>query len=252
MNVKNTLLVALLGLVAALGVACAGNGGPTPTRTPRAEALNNPTQTPWIIYVPVTTTPEPFTVTPLPTVTSAAPTQPPPPPATRTRAPQPTARPVKPTATPADSPTAAPPPASPTPECGPYTVAALGPLPENGVTRNTKQNPGGNMALVFNFTPAVSYPLDTKIGYMLQVKAKANSAARYMSHNGFLASHQMVLDQYAVYNLTLPGGDDTTVNWTITPVMSTGGFNDSTFQALGTVTTCGPTTGPWSIFLKVQ
>lgn len=251
-NVKNRLLVALLGLVAVLDVACTGNGGPTPTRTPRAEALNNPTQTPWIIYVPVTTTPDPFTVTPLPTVTSSAPV-PPTAQQTRTRAPQPTAKPVQPTPIPANSPTAAPPSATPAPACGPYTINAASLWPDNPTTRSTKENPGGNMGIEFKFDAVVPYPLDPKIGYRLAIgKVGANGSVRYISHNTFLQAGKISLDPHSVYFLTSPLGSDTNVNWTITPVMSSNGFDDNTLAALGLVTECGPATPPRTIVLSVQ
>src|SRR5512146_2352000 len=50
----------------ALWLAGCSTANPTVTSATRAA-----TQTPWFIYIPVTTTPEPATITPLPTVTSA-------------------------------------------------------------------------------------------------------------------------------------------------------------------------------------
>lgn len=108
------------------------------------------------------------------------------------------------------------------------------------------------MALVFNFTPAVGYPLDMKIGYELDIKGKTNRAARFISHNHFLDTKEIVLDPNATYELTAPSHDDTNVSWTITPVMVSAGFDDNNFQALGPAIPCGPATGPWTISLHVQ
>jgi hypothetical protein len=253
-NVNKLIALGSLCMVAIAGAACGPAVEPTPTRTPKAAGENSgATQTPWIVYVQVTNTAEPSTVTPLPTIqlVAAQPTKAPPTKAPATRPPA-TKAPVL-TAAPAEPPTAAPPTASPAPACGqPMTVAALT-FPENGATRITKQNPGGNMAIEFKFTPAVGYPLDTNLGYMVLIKAKSNSASLFVSHNQFLKDQKVTLEQHAVWNLTLPTGDDANLTWTVTPVMSSGGFDDLNHtQPAGTITACGPSTGPWSIYLHVQ
>ncbi len=248
MNVKKGILLALLGLPAVLGAACSGAAARTPTRTPRAVAENgNPTQTPWIIFMSVTSTPEPFTVTPLPTVTSPATPKPTAAP-TKTRA-KATAAP-KPVAV-ASSPTSVPPPAATAaPACGPYTISALT-FPENGATRNTKKNPSANMTIEFKFNPVTSGTLDPKIGYQVLVRniKTGNGAVRYISHNGYLDARKVILDQFAVYGLS--AGDDSNLTWNVTPIMASGGFDDQNFVMNGTSTECGPAAGPFSIVLAV-
>ncbi len=242
--------LALLSLVAILSVACSG-AGPTPTRTPRAVA-DNATQTPWIIYIPVTNTPEPFTVTPLPTVTSSQPLPQP----TNTRAPRPTAvAPVAPvvraTATSASSPTPAPPTNTPTPSCGEtYQVTQLlG--PEDGVTRDAKSGSGAGHTIQFFWAPVASYQLDPKIGYQVLITGPANrGSVIYISHNGYLQAQNAngaVLSQQATWGLT--NGDDVTVQWKVSVVMSSGGFNDQSLTIIGTPTFCGPPSPTRIIYL---
>ncbi len=249
MNVKKIIMVALLGFLAASGAACSG-AGPTPTRTPRAVAENgNATQTPWIIYVPVTNTPEPMTVTPLPTVTSSKPEQPTPKPAT----PRPTRTAATKAPTAAPSPTALPvtdiPAATPTPSCGQtYQVAALT-FPANGDTRETKAGGGASKTIQFKWTPVSSNQLNPNIGYRVFIKSPSNQAAIYISHNGYLDKGMAILSQQATWGLTRE--DDVDAQWDVTVVMSSGGFDDNTGELLGTATPCGPSTGPWIIHLKV-
>jgi hypothetical protein len=254
-NFNKIFAIACLGVLAALNAGCSG-AGPTPTRTPRAQADNSiATQTPWFIYVPVTTTPEPSTVTPLPTVTSSVPTPKP----TNTRAPRPAApaatrTPVPPT----DVPTTPTPAPSPTPSCGQaYQVLNLI-LPENGNTKSIPQNPGGNAAIIFRFTPAngITYQLDPQIGYQVYIQAPPNhGAVRYMSHNAYVAKFTstqgdgMVLDPHAV--AALAGGGSTNATWNVTVVRSSSGFDDNTEQALGTVTPCGPPSPSYTILISV-
>ncbi len=257
MNVKKRyLLVGLLALFAVLGTACSGSGGPTPTRTPKAVAeKGDATQTPWIIYVPVTTTPEPFTVTPLATVTSAKPQQPTAAPAqpTRTKAPA-TAKPVsaKPTATQAIPPTAVPPSATSLPACGQtYQVSQLI-FPKNNDTREVKAGGGAGKTVQFKWAPVASWELDSKLGYQIYVKTKTNSQAIYISHNGYLKvqnENGAILSQQAAYGLTQ--GDDSQAQWNVTVVMSSGGFDDQNFAILGTATACGPASATFLLNLKV-
>ncbi len=256
MNVKNRLLaIALLGLVAVLGAACSGNGGPTPTRTPKAVAENIATQTPWIIYVPVTTTPEPFTVTPLPTVTSSQPQQPTAAPVqpTRTRAAQPTnTRTIQRTAVPTDSPTPAQPTATPAPACGQtYQVTRLT-FPADAATRDVKTGGGASKTVQFKWDPVSPNELDPKIGYQIVVSAPKNSTAIYISHNGYLkvmSGNGAILSQQAAYGLT--NGDDTVVKWNVTVVLSSGGFDDQNFGILGVPTACGPASPSFNLTLRV-
>ncbi len=249
MNVKNIVVVALLGLLAAAGVACSG-AGPTPTRTPRAVAENgNATQTPWIIYVPVTNTPEPLTVTPLPTVTSSKPEQPTPKPATpRPAKPAATKAPTKePTAT--EIPATEAPAATATPSCGVnYQVAALT-FPNNGDTRETKPGGGAAKTIQFKWTPVSQNQLDPNIGYRVFIKSPTNQTAVYISHNSYLVRGMAILSQQATWGLT--NGDDVDTQWDVTVVKSSGGFDDNTGDLLGSATACGPMTGPWIIHLKV-
>jgi hypothetical protein len=241
-----------------LNAACSGSGEATPTRTPRAIADNsNPTQTPWIIYIPVTVTPEPFTATPLPTVTSAKPTPKP----TNTREPV-TPRPTS-TKAPANTPTSAvpteiPPTAAPTntlpPSCGQtYTVTKLT-FPEQGAVRTAKAGGGAGHTVQFMFDPAVAFKLgNPKIGYQVYVQTPVNSQSIYISHDFYLTQRYVVLSQQATYGLTQ--GDDATATWNVTVVMASGGFNDQgdpQTAAQGIISTCGPVSPSSSFILHVE
>lgn len=247
-----TLLV--LGTLVALSAACSG-GEATPTRIAKA-ATDAPTQTPWIIYLPITTTPEPFTATPLPTTTPEKPE----PTITRTRAPattRPTAAPVtkapaEPTQ-PAEPPTAEAPPATPPPSCGqPYSVTTLK-EPEDGVLTTTKQGSGQGRTLRFIWVPVSNSDIDPTIGYRVNIHSPVNSAALYISHNAYLRDGVVILNQQATYGLT--AGDDITVTWSVDVIKSSGEFTDSgdhMTPPLGTMSPCGPTSPQWTILLHVE
>lgn len=257
MNVKKTIAILFASALGILSVACSG-GDATPTRTRVADA--QPTQTPWIIYIPVTVTPGPATATLEPTSTPSEPQATPIPP-TNTRAPttirptaepqpeQPTPPPAPPTA---EAATAAP-TAIPAPSCGePYTVTVLT-FPENGAKRRAKDGSGAGATIQFKWDPVVAFEIDPKIGYRVNVKTPRNSQALYISHNEYLKEQVAILSQQATYGLTQ--GDDTTATWTVDVIMATGEFNDvgdDTQQPLGTVSVCGATSPQYSIELEVQ
>lgn len=252
-NVKK--LIALSSFVAlALASAACGGGDATPTRVRVAQA--EPTQTPWIIYLPVTVTPGPATATLEPTSTPNAPqpTEVPPtnPPApVNTRPPQPTA-PPQPTV-PVEPPTAEPPTPTTAPSCGQeYQVMNLT-FPENGAKREAKDGSGAGKTIQFKWDPVVGYEIDPKIGYRVSVSTPRNSQALYISHNAYLKEQVAILSQQATYGLTQ--GDDTTANWHVDVIMATGEFNDvgdDTQTPLGTVTVCGAPSPTFSIELSVQ
>jgi hypothetical protein len=257
LNVKKTIALAAVGMLAALTIGCGGPGG-TPTRTRVAESLA--TQTPWLIYVPVTVTPGPETATLEPTVTPDAPTAtavPPtkPPPTARpvqpTKAVQPTTPSVAPAAT--AVPVAAAPTASPAPTCGQvYQVTNLT-FPENNATRRAKPGGGAGATIRFNWDPVASYELDPKLGYRVNVSTKLNSQALYISHNDYLKERAAILNQQATYGLT--NGDDATASWSVDVIMTTGEFNDAgddSTPPLGTVIVCGPPSPTFTIQLTVQ
>lgn len=255
MNVKKTIALSLFCALAVLSVACSG-GDATPTRTRVAEA--QPTQTAWIIYVPVTVTPGPATATLEATSTPSAP-QPTAVPPTQVK---PTARPhtpvpvVQATATSSAPPTAAPPTATTAPSCGQtYQVTTLT-FPANGDTRRAKPGSGAGATIQFKFEPVAAFEIDPHIGYRVNVGTKSNRTALYMSHNKYLSAMKldgMVLSQQATYGLTL--GDDATADWTVDVIMTSGEFVDSGDQGqppTGTITTCGPTSPTFSIQLAVE
>lgn len=256
-NVKKIIALLACTIFALASVACSGGDTP-PTRTRVAQA--EATQTPWIIYIPVTVTPGPATATLEPTSTpnapptnQPAPTNPPPPPQ-NTRAPQPAqpTKPPQPTAPP-ESPTAEPPTATPAPSCGqPFQVTNLT-FPENGAKRQAKAGSGAGKTIQFKWDPVVAYELDPTIGYRVNVATPKNSQALYISHNTFLKEQVAILSQQATYGLTQ--GDDTTATWTVDVIKASGEFNDTgddTQAPLGTITVCGPTSPPFTIELEVQ
>lgn len=238
--VKTAILLGVLFV--AIGCSALSGAAPTATRSARADA----TQTPIIIYVPVTTTPEPFTATPLPTVTGAAPTR------TATRPPQPTAPPA--TRAPVAAATNTPVPAptnTAAPACGQELKVAKLTFPEDGATRNT--NPKGGPTIQFQFTPVVNYNLDSSIGYRVDMRITRTNGmtdARYMSHNKFLTTREgIVLDGKALWILS--GGEDNQMQWTVTVIKASGGFDDNTNLPIGTVSDCGTPTGPYRVVIQV-
>lgn len=240
----------LLGAMMAV-ISCSGIGGEaSPTRTPRA--ISEATQTSIVVYIPVTTTPEPATATALPTVTSAGPTR------TATRPPQPTAPIVRqPTATPTNTPLPGP-TNTPVAACG-QVLQVLPPplLPENPTTRNANSHGGGGTSIVFIFNPAVSFQLDPTIGYRVRIAVISRPGIGpdlYMSHNAYLeakkANSGLVLPGSTLYFLT--GGDDVDLNWTVTVVKAPGGFDDRAQQFIGpTPIECGPSTPPFLVHVAV-
>lgn len=252
-NVKKRILVLLLGL-AALSVGCGGTGA-TPTKTPRAVADSGvPTQTPWFIYVPVTTTPEPFTVTPLPTVTSAIPPTAVPRP-TNTRAPRPVAPAATATAVPPTGlPVTETPAPTPTPSCGQSFEVTQLLFPHNGDTRDAKGGGGAAHTIQFMWSPVANYDLDPTIGYHVIISGptQGRSAELYISHNGYLLvqnGNGVILSQQATFGLT--NGDDTDVHWNVTVVKSSAGFDDQNFAIIGTPTICGAPSPSFTVHLKV-
>ena len=253
MNVKKTIAIFFVGALAVVSVACS-SGDATPTRTRVAEA--QPTQTPWIIYLPVTVTPGPATATLEATSTPSVvePTVPPP---TNTRRPV-TAAPPQPTkppqpTTPAEPPTAEPPTATPAPSCGQaYQVTTLT-FPENGAKRRAKDGSGAGATIQFKFDPVVAFEIDPKIGYRVNVSTPRNSQALYISHNTYLKEQVVILNQQATYGLTQ--GDDMNASWSVDVIMASGEFNDvgdDSQPPLGTVAVCGPTSPTFSIELVVE
>ncbi|HZQ10452.1 MAG TPA: hypothetical protein VFD70_27985 [Anaerolineae bacterium] len=253
MNVKKTITIFLFGALALFVVACGGSNDATPTRTRVAQA--EPTQTPWIVYVPVTVTPGPATATLEPTVTSNAP----PPTAVPPTRPPATPRPVQPTnppeqpTTPAEPPTAPPPPTTPVPSCGStYQVTKLT-FPANGDVRDVKNTPGKEgKTIQFKWEPIAAYEMDPKIGYRVNVSTKFNSVALYISHNDYLQKKVAILGAQPAWGLT--NGDDMTATWNVEVIMASGEFNDAGDDReppLGTITVCGPPSPSFTIPLHV-
>jgi hypothetical protein len=250
-NVKKIIPVVSFAMLAVWSAAC-GGAGPTPTRTPRAVAdSGNPTQTPWVIYVPVTTTPEPFTITPLPTVTSSKPL----PRATNTRPAKPAATKPPPTEVPPTT-VAAPaaPTTSPTPSCGQLPTIGQIKLPEQGTTRDT--GPSHKTATVqFVWDPNPAFDLDPTIGYLIDITSYLSSPSSpvnrthiYISHNTFRQNRMAILDAHATFSMT--NGDSVEVSWTVTVVKATTVFNDQTYDP-GPTIPCAPPVGPYTFHLRV-
>lgn len=250
-------LPALLTIVLGTG-ACSvldSNSG-TPVGTRAA------TQTPWIVYVPVTSTPEPATVTPLPTVTTSvrsaatatrtatraaavAATKPPAAPATK----PPVAPPVAPTSAAAVAPTAAP-------ACTQNPVKTLL-FPQDGSPRTTKQSGPGSDTFRFQWEPIQPNEMDLQIGYRIDIASRrgntqVNGDTVYVGHNWFINNGRTwVYDARRVYGLAAPaGGDSVNVTWRVTVVRTTGGF-DNQGGATGTVVACSPASPTFTIVLNV-
>jgi len=217
--------------------------GAAPAQTP--PLTRAATQTPWIIYVNVTSTPEPATVTPLPTVgVATAPRT-----ATRTV--------VRPTATkapPTKAPVAAAPTNTPAPACSLGTVKPT--FPEDGAPRNTRADGGGGSAIIFKWEgvpPELSGVGDPHVGYMVQVDSKRgnshiNGTTLYISANKYVQDGQLILDPRAVSSLA--AGDDAVATWNVTIVKTSGSFSDTDVSARPSdVVTCGSASQTMSVRL---
>jgi len=204
--------------------ACGGNATLTPPPTRVA------TQTPWIIQIPVTVTPEPPTATRLPTITVAAPTR------------APTKPPVaaKPTTAPTKPPAAPPPPTATTaPVCNLGTVSLI--FPENGTTRLK------GAAFEMKWQTPLAGETDPQVGYKIEMESRrgsqfVNGALVYISHNKYIQDGKFIFERRKVADLAQ--NDNASVTWKVTIVKATGGFDDLQQTANGTVITCGPPSSP--------
>ena len=225
-------LTSVIGLSAFLlaASACSSPAAPTPPLTRAA------TQTPWIIYVNQTSTPEPATVTPLPTVAvAAAPTR------TATKS---AARPTATKAPPTKVPATAGPTNSPVPVCsyGPVTLKE----PDVNASRQTKEIGIGGDTFRFIWDPPDSLggPGDPTVGYQLTVSSKRSGftagVVYYVSNNKFLSDGKIVIMDKPVVS-GLASGAAVTVSWFVTVVKTSGSFNDldPNFRPPGLVS-CGP------------
>lgn len=228
MKFYNPVIGFAFGVIALVATGCGvlQNNSAQPTRAA--------TQTPFIVFVPVTTTPEPATVTPLPTVTSAV-TQTPAKTAT-------TARVVssKPTATKTKAP-AAPVATGPTATSAP--VCTSDPIiptdPGDSASVLTFAAHPGSGSFIFKWaTPANAGGDD--FGYKIQMNSTtiggkpAGGDTLYISHNTFISDNQkqncpgrqscLVYDGQHVWGLK--GSEDTNVSWYIAAVRFTGTIDD--------------------------
>lgn len=230
------LIVALV--ILALAITACG-GGATVQTPPATRAA---TQTPWIIYVPVTTTPEPTTLPLLPTAAVKAV-------ATPTRTPTRAVATARPTVAPT-KPTVAPPVSTqptPAPACNIGTVTLT--FPENGTYR-TK---GAAFEMKWIPPGALTGETDPNIGYRIEMESRRgnkviNGATVYVAHNKYLRDGKFVFGAREVAGLA--GGDDAVVTWKVTVVKATGGFDDIQQRALGEVINCGAPSLPSQIELR--
>ncbi len=241
----------MLAVLLVASSACSSLGtGATPT-----PARGAATQTPWIIYRPVTNTPEPFTVTPLPTVTVAAAAKSPTRTATRAAA----ATKAPPTAT--NPPVAVGPSPTTAPACSANPVTLL--FPENGATRRTKTNSIGSDTFKFQWTPFQAGESDPTMGYQISIESRyvgtnktLNGDAIYISHNDFLKDRgeggkpgEYIYDARAVHGLVGAGEADVAVFWKVTVIKAAGTYSQG--HLTGTWVPCSAPSATWTISLKV-
>ncbi len=243
-SVSPVLLVSL-SVVMLVSTACSLGGTATPPPTRAA------TQTPWIVYVPITVTPMPATFTPLPTITVVRQS-------TATRAP------VKPAATKAPVvvptkppvPVAVAPTATPAPACSAPAVQLR--FPKNGDPRKTKQSGPASDVFDFQWSPYQPGEADSQTGYLIRIDSKyvgtnrtIGGDAKYISHNGFLKNGgHFIYDARAVHGLIAAGESDVAVFWNVTVVKTTGSFDD-VGGVSGQVVNCSPPSQTWTISLIV-
>jgi len=245
----------ILALALSVWVLTACNANATPTG---GAPTRLPTQTPWVVYVPVTVTPEPVTVTPLPTVGVAVvqPTEVRR--ATATRAPvavKPTA--TKPPAAPV-APVAAAPTAVPVAKCSYGPVSLVEPL--EGSRYATKEIGVGGSTFRFKWDPPpeLQGQVSNNVGYRLTITAKKNGATLYLSSNGFWNGRYgdgtpklVIFDKPDVS--ALASGEATAVTWTVTVVQVGGDFNEADPKSppKGPIVTCGPSSPTRNINLDI-
>ena len=239
MRISKLTITVLLAALALAASACGTPSAATPTRVA--------TQTPWVIYVPITTTPEPATITPLPTVTPVQPTRAP------TRIPPTKAPPTK--APPTKAPVAAAPTNTPVPACDLGTVIPT--FPEDGAPRNTRANGSGGSAIIFKWQPpsALASLTDPHVGYKIEVESRRggqhiNGVVLYISANQYLTDGQAVLDPRAVSGLA--AGDDAVATWTVTIVKTSGDFETDPTTAPPGLINCGAPSRSMSVQLIVN
>jgi hypothetical protein len=234
-----------IGALTVLASACSSAPAQTPPPTRAA------TQTPWIIYAPVTSTSEPATVTPLPTVTASQPTKSP----TKIIAKATTTK----AATAATSaPVAVAPTVTAAPACN---LGTVGPpfFPGDGDPRNTKADGSGGSAIIFTWTPPPSLAGtgDPHVGYMIEIEShRANGnhitgTIIYISANKYLQDGKAVLGGRPVSGLA--NGDDAVATWRVTVVKASGDFSDTdpTARPAGLII-CGSPSQTMSIRLLIS
>lgn len=222
MKFSNQIVGSVLGVIvlAATGCGILPNNSAQPTRAA--------TQTPFIVFVPVTTTPEPATVTPLPTVTSNAPQSP-----TRTAT---SARiiAIKPTATKTKQPVApvvTGPTATTTPTCTSDPIIPLDPGDNASVTTFVQH--AGSGAFIFKWNQPANAGGDD-FGYKIQMDGRTISGKPgggdtvYISYNKFNSESQGKQFTYSgqqVWGLQR-NNEDTIITWYIAAVRFTGTIDD--------------------------
>jgi hypothetical protein len=247
-KITNLKWIVVLGVVVILASACSSAPAATPPAT-RA-----PTQTPWIIYVPITSTPEPAVATILPTSIAAAPKVQPT--ATRTTVPvkaSSSSVKVVPTATKAPVVALSPTPAPPV--CTANAVALT--FPENGTIRKTKDSGPASDTFDLKWTPFQQGEADPLMGYHIELVSKVgnkvhNSDSVDVQHNFFWNNGlHYIYDAQRVFGLGAGASADTvSVTWTVTVIKIAGSF-DNRGRASGTVVNCSPPSAPSLINLKI-
>jgi len=215
----NLHFLGALGIVAVLASACGSN-------TVNAPPTRVATQTPFIVFVPVTTTPEPATVTPLATITPETSAKTP----TRTR--------TRVVVVARATATKAPPtvPAGPSPTAAPACAFSAPSLlePNDGAERRTFATRAGADTFIFKWIPPPNIGGDD-IAYKIQMDSRKSSGKPggsdtvYLTHNKFMSEGQgqrFVYDAQHVHNM--PQGDENvTVFWYISIVKFKGSIDDS-------------------------
>lgn len=244
MKLSNQILSLMLG-IASLAISSCGILPNNPAQPTRAA-----TQTPFIVYVPVTTTPEPATITPLATVTSSAPST-----ATRTLT-----RAVVVRATPTRTKTAAPVAAGPTATTAPScTFPAPNVLdPNDGAERRTFETRPGSDTFIFRWDPPPGVGGED-IGYKIQLDARTlagksiNGDTVYITHNKYVSDSQgkkFIYDSQRVWGMK-NGGENSIVTWYVSVVKITGNVDDLGHLSGNAAECSGSRSAPRTISLVV-
>ncbi len=230
MRFTNLVFLVALGIFVVMASACGSN-------TANAQPTRVATQTPYIVFVPVTTTPEPATVTPLATITPEVVVK------TATRTATRAVVVVRPTVTKTSPPAPVGPSSTAAPACA--FAAPTVTEPDERAEVRTFENRPGTGAFIFKWIPPPSIGGDD-IAYKIQLDSKSSTTGKpvngdtvYITHSKYMSEGQgqrLVYDSNRVWGMK-QGGDGATVYYYVSVVKFKGNIDDS-YHLVGSAVEC--------------